>query len=372
MMRVEGDGRWTAERARDWARDRPWLCGFNFLPSTAVNFLEMWRAETFDPATIDRELGWAAAIGFNALRTNLHYLDWVHDRDGLIARIDGFLGLADRHGLRVMLCLFDDCEFSGETPFWGAQAGPRPGVHNGRALGSPGRAAVADRSRWPSFRDYVRHVVGAFARDPRVDVWDLYNEPGNRMIFELGRQTEYDPALEPDSHDLMRACFAWAREVAPDQPLTVAPWRLNPLTGPGLPTYWHPIDQDAVALSDVVTFHAYCPLDRMRAVVADLETTGRPVFCTEWMARGVGSRIEDQLPFFRARHVGAFQWGLVRGRTQTHLPWPGVLPPTDDQEWFHDLLDETGAPYRPHELDLIRSVRAGGPGPFPTPEPAAA
>jgi hypothetical protein len=364
-MGVDGQaaaGRWSVERTTAWAHATPWLVGFNFLPSTAVNFLEMWRGETFDPETIDRELGWAAAIGFNALRTNLHYLDWAHDRDGLIARIDRFLGIAATHRLHVMLCLFDDCEFSGETPFWGAQPAPRPGIHNSRALGSPGRAAVRDRSQWPRFRAYVQDVIGAFDRDARVSVWDLYNEPGNRMIFDLDVQREHDPSLEPDSRELMRACFAWAREVGPDQPLTVAPWRLNPVTEAGAPSYWHPIDLEAVAFSDVISFHAYCGLDRMMRVVEDLAAQGRPLLCTEWMARGVGSRIDDQLPFLRARGVGAFQWGLVKGRTQTHLPWPGVVTAraTDAEEWFHDLLAEDGAPHSPGELALIASIRASG------------
>ena len=46
--------RWTAERANNWYAQQPWLVGANFVPSTAINQLEMWQAETFDPATIDR------------------------------------------------------------------------------------------------------------------------------------------------------------------------------------------------------------------------------------------------------------------------------------------------------------------------------
>jgi hypothetical protein len=56
--------RWTREQANEWYGTQPWLVGCNFLPSTAINQLEMWQAETFDPETIDRELGWAESIGF--------------------------------------------------------------------------------------------------------------------------------------------------------------------------------------------------------------------------------------------------------------------------------------------------------------------
>lgn len=40
-----------------------WYFGANFIPSTAINQLEMWQKETFDPTTIDRELGFARKIG---------------------------------------------------------------------------------------------------------------------------------------------------------------------------------------------------------------------------------------------------------------------------------------------------------------------
>lgn len=353
------EGQWTAERARAWGEAHSWLCGFNFLPSSAVNFLEMWRADTFDATTIDRELGWAAAIGFNALRTNLHFLDWRHDPAGLIERVERFLDIAHRHGLVSMICLFDDCEFSGEHGLWGEQQGPRPGIHNGRAIGSPGRRLVGDRDVWPSLKDYVQGVIRAFGQDPRVVVWDLYNEPGNRMILEDGRQREHDPLLEDDSDALMRETFAWAREVAPVQPLTVGAWRIGKK---GDAAYVHRTDLAALALSDVVSFHAYCGLDHLKAVVAELRDRGRPMFCTEWMARGVDSRIRDQLPFMCEARVGAFQWGLVRGRTQTHLPWPGVgiemaLRDGGEPEWFHDILSEDGQPHCHDEVATIRTTR---------------
>jgi hypothetical protein len=356
-----GAGRWSVERAQAWGATQPWRCGFNFLPSNAVNFLEMWRAQTFDPATIARELGWAAEVGFNALRTNLHYLDWRFDRDGLVDRIDRFLDVAAARGIGTMLCLFDDCEFSGETPQWGPQPDPRPGTHNSRALGSPGRRLVADRDEWPFLRGYVHDIVSRFGRDPRVTVWDLYNEPGNRAIFGAPEaQTVHCESLEPASHALMRATFAWAREADPEQPLTVAAWRIGPVGGEA---FGHPIDRDALALSDVTSFHAYCPLPQLRFLAAALEAYGRPLMCTEWMARTIDSRIDEQLPYFRERCIDAFQWGLVRGRTQTHLPWPGLpmrrrTPEAAGDEWFHDILTEDGTPYCPSEIATIRMLAA--------------
>src|SRR3954462_10150551 len=72
--------RWDAKRANDWYAKQPWLVGCNFIPSTAINQLEMWQADTFDPAAIDRELGWAAdKLGFNTARVFLHDLAYHAD-----------------------------------------------------------------------------------------------------------------------------------------------------------------------------------------------------------------------------------------------------------------------------------------------------
>ena len=89
---------WTIEQANAWYDEQPWLLGFNYLPAPRSTG-PRWQAETFDPATIDRELGWASELGHNTLRTNLPFIVWQHDRDGLIARIERFLGLCAKHGI---------------------------------------------------------------------------------------------------------------------------------------------------------------------------------------------------------------------------------------------------------------------------------
>ena len=62
----------------------PWCCGANFTPSTAVNQLEMWQEESFDPGTIDRELGFAEGIGMTIMRVFLHDLLWQQDEEGSV------------------------------------------------------------------------------------------------------------------------------------------------------------------------------------------------------------------------------------------------------------------------------------------------
>ncbi|NRB16681.1 MAG: 1,4-beta-xylanase [Rhodobacteraceae bacterium] len=350
--------RWSAERANNWWADQRWICGFNFLPSSAVNFLEMWHKDSFDRKTIRRELGWAADLGFNALRVNLHYLIWKHDRDGLMERLNWLMDVADGLGLKVVPCLFDDCGFEGSEPEYGPQSDPVPNVHNSRAVASPGRAALLDQDQWPQFEGYLRDVIRTFRADRRILFWDLYNEPGNRMVFEATGSRSYEPDFSEASLALMKACFEWCRTEAPVQPATVGAWA-TPLPGSQDAPYQTQIDQTALELSDIVTFHAYWDKDHVLGFIDHLAQFDRPILCTEWMARPVGSRIEDQLEVYQDSNVGCFQWGLVKGRTQTNLPWPSELVAAhggtaDRSVWFHDLLDETGRAYDKAETETLR------------------
>ncbi len=360
MSRVNGQ-RWTAQEANDWWAAREWVCGFNFLPSTAVNFLEMWIEDTFDRETIKRELTWAAEAGFNAVRTNLHFLVWEKDPDGLTERFDWFLQTASSVGLSTVPVLFDDCEFGGNDPVYGAQPDPVRSIHNSRAVGSPGRKAVMNRDRWPAFREYLIGIIDSFRADQRVLLWDLYNEPGNLMIFiKLGLFAEHDHALTEHSRDLMLSSFNWAREVSPTQPLSVAAWRTPP-NGYDGKAYDNEIDRLALELSDVITFHAYCDRNHAEQFINELAVHKRPMLSTEWMARTIGSTISDQLELYHDRKIGCFNWGLVKGRSQTHLPWPHTLEELhgeiiDEDAWFHDILRPDGSAYDDDEIKLIKTL----------------
>lgn len=200
---------WSTTRAQSWYEHHGWACGFNYLPRTAVNWNEMWQADTFDLPVIEQELAWAESYGYNALRTNLPFIVWQHDREGLLTRIDAFLEIAARHRIQVMLTLMDDCGFSGDEPWFGPQKAPTPGVHNSQAAASPGRAIVMDPDQWPQVEAYVRDILTHFARDTRIAIWDLYNEPGNRGIFLSPQEyAEADVVLEEYALRLIHAVFA--------------------------------------------------------------------------------------------------------------------------------------------------------------------
>ena len=119
---------WTKEQANEWYKQWGWLRGCDFIPSTAINQMEMWQADTFDPVTIDRELGWAEEIGMNCMRVYLHHLVWETDKEGFKKRINEYLAIADKHHISTIFVFLDDCW----NPVYqaGKQPEPQPGVHN--------------------------------------------------------------------------------------------------------------------------------------------------------------------------------------------------------------------------------------------------
>src|SRR4051812_7207961 len=210
--------RWTPQHARAWADSTGWLVGSNFAPSTAINQLEMWQAATFDPQTIDRELGWAESLGFNTMRVFLHNLLWEQDSTGFLNRMDEFLTIAQRHHIRPMFVLFD--AVWDPMPHLGKQREPIPHLHNSGWVQSPGAAILVDTTRYDEMRRYVQGVVGRFAKDRRVVAWDIFNEPDNT---NRPAYIAYEPVNKPAlTLNLMRKAFAWARAVNPSQPLTAA------------------------------------------------------------------------------------------------------------------------------------------------------
>ena len=174
---ARADGRWTAEKANAWYKARPWPVGCNYNPSTAINQLEMWQADTFDPGAIGRELKWAEDLGFNSVRVFLHNIPWEKDREGFLRRMETFLELADEHGISVMFVLLDSVW--DPFPKAGPQPAPKPHLHNSGWVQAPGLEILKDPARHGEMEGYVRGVISRFWNDRRVIAWDLFNEPDN-------------------------------------------------------------------------------------------------------------------------------------------------------------------------------------------------
>lgn len=348
-------GRWTQERANAWYAKQPWLVGSDYIPDDAVNELEMWQAATYDPKEIDRELGWAEGLGMNTMRVFLQDQLWQQDPAGFKKRINDFLAIAARHHIRPMLVLFDSCW--DPYPKLGPQHPPIPGVHNSGWVQSPGAQELSDPADYSRLREYVLGVVGAFAKDPRVLAWDVWNEPDNDNVGSYDKEElkNKNSLIEK----LLPRVFAWARKADPVQPLTSGIWYGDWSSPASLPQ----MAKIQVANSDILTFHNYGWPEDFEQRIEDLRQYGRPIICTEYMARGVGSLFDTILPIAKREHVGAINWGFVAGKTQTYLPWdswqrPYVLekPPV----WFHDIFYPDGTPYRPREVKIIRELTGRG------------
>jgi hypothetical protein len=347
---IASTARWSAQQAADWQEDTGWLVGCNFVPSSAGNQLEMWQADTYDAETINRELEWAGDLGFTSIRVFLHDLLWRADPDGFFGRIDEVLAIGEANGIRMMPVLFDGVW--NPDPQLGPQPEPVPGVHNSTWVQGPGAAVLNDPRQWPELRSYVAAVLERFGGDDRVAVWDLFNEPDQSNAISYPRQEIRHKTVVVDR--LLNHVFDWAEAVDPDQPLTTGVF----VGVSGAVERASRVNRTALGRSDVISFHSYAARRRLVSTIDHLGRYGRPLLCTEWLARSMGSTV-DLLDVFGTRGVGAYCWGLVDGRTQTRYPWTSWLRPAPpDGKWFHELLHADGRPYDPDETDMIRSLTA--------------
>ncbi|MBS4728441.1 cellulase family glycosylhydrolase [Mycobacterium sp. SM1] len=352
LPRASGEpGRWSPDRAHRWYQAQGWRVGANYIPSNAINQLEMFQAGTYDPRRIDTELGWARFHGLNTVRVFLHDQLWAQDRRGFQTRLAQFVGIAARHRIKPLFVLFDSCWDPFPRP--GPQRAPKPGIHNSGWVQSPGAERIADRSYTRVLYDYVTGILSQFRNDDRVLAWDLWNEPDNpaRVYHEVERKDKQERVA-----DLFPQVVRWARSVNPSQPLTSAVWQGN---------WADPENRSTISAlqldnSDVITFHCYGEPAAFESRISELSPLGRPILCTEYMARTLGSTVDGILPIAKRYNVSALNWGLVAGKTQTYFPWDSWDHPysTIPDVWFHDLLRPDGRPFQDSEVQTIKTLSA--------------
>ena len=92
---------WTPAEASAWYAKQPWQVGSNFIPSDAINQLEMWQADTFNPALIDKERELARALGVTQktawfmlarLRMALHGGEPTDRMNGIVEADETYIG----------------------------------------------------------------------------------------------------------------------------------------------------------------------------------------------------------------------------------------------------------------------------------------
>lgn len=332
--------RWSEEKAWEWYDAQSWPVGCVYMPSYSGTPVEIWGKEYFKPDVIDRELALAEDLGFNAVRLFLCDVVWQDDPKGFMKRLEEMIRLCDKHGLRILMTFFTNGGTI-KNPYVGPQPQAVPGIHNSVWMSSPGRDVVNDPSRWPVIERYLKTVIKRYKNDPRILAWCLYNEPENTKGF--------------DTLPFLQAVYRWAREVNPSQPLT-SPMITLPTYG----SYNKDISDFICENSDIISFHCYKDLHECHRFLDRASQYKRPILCSEWMARPMGSDYFSILPFFKEHKIGCFSYGLVNGKQQCQYPWNPVVdgkpvPFTEEPElWFHDLFRPDLTPWSEDEIRFIK------------------
>jgi len=266
------------------------------------------------------------------MRVFLHSVAWKEDPAGFKSRVNTFLTIAAKHHIQPLFVFFDDCW--NKTPQLGKQPEPKTGIHNSGWVQDPGQPASEDAANFPGLEKYVKDMLTTFGHDKRVLLWDLYNEPGN--------SGKGDKSLP-----LLTKVFEWAKEINPDQPISAGLWSWDLET----------LNAFQITHSDVITYHDYETPDLHLRVVQLLKAYGRPVICTEYMARPRNSTFENTMPMLKKENVGAINWGFVAGKTNTMYAWDAPMPQGGEPAlWFHEVFRKDGTPYKQEEVDLIKKL----------------
>ena len=348
--------RWTIEEANAWFDSYPWLRGCNFIGSDCASRIDMWQSYKSEEhlATADRELARAKEIGFNTVRLLIEFDVWLQERASFMDILEKYIALCNKHGQYVMLCLANEAVLPRGNEFVPKPLGEQfyaLGFHQGRLpLTEEQKALPAfhplEKPEWKEkYLEMVTEVVTRYAKDPRVIVWNVYNEPG----IVLG-----DRCIP-----LLEMLFKTVRACDPVQPLTSDVWHWREFKD-GKPTT--NIGKFGLENSDVISYHSYQPLVKMVPIIEALKSFGRPVLMTEWLNRIARSDVKDIYPLFYLERIACWCWGFVVGKTQTHEPWDtlweqyerGDGDHYDFTKWQHDLFRPNLRPYDPHELEVIK------------------
>lgn len=347
---------WSKEQAWTWYNAQPWIRGANYIPSDAVNYVDMWQEYGFERhlETADRELALAEETGFNTVRLFLVYEVWLYEREGFLKRFDRFLDVCDRHGIRAIVVLFSDCAPPKEA-FCLKRMGDQRKVYRGLGVKARSPHTGGDTVGY-NILDIPEHVekllemeaelLTLHRHDRRILFWNVMNEPG---------YNHHGPVAAP----ALRRMFDVAWKIDPDQPLAAD---LFGTLGRGKD---NPAEGVAAHRSDIISYHCYRDYSfQVRRIAYLRRRFGRPLVNTEWMNRITDNRFQECYPLFWLERVGAVNWGLVRMRwhPSSSEPWPSLWTRFDAGKgddldftlWMHDIFRPSLRPYDPNEVELIK------------------
>ena len=307
---------WSKERVWKWYNKHPWIRGCNYLPANCVNRIEMWQEyisnEVF--AVMEEEFKLLKSIGYNTIRVIIEFLVWDKEHDGYMQRFERFLSLANSYGISVLEVLANDCmrpkgfevDKLGELNCdWGYHGGRKMSQHG--AFSGMGHHYLDEPETAPRFFAMIKEFVEKYKNDERIIVWNVYNEGGNckRRVVSL-----------PNLKKIFEIC----RESDPIQPLTC---ETASFYGGNFEDTCE-VEKYGVYNSDIVSFHHYGSYQSIIMTISDLKKLGRPIMCTEWLARCMNNNVEEIFPLFYLEKIGCYNWGLVAGKSQTYEPWNSV------------------------------------------------
>lgn len=349
-------GQWTPEKAWEWYNNQPWIRGYNGYPSNCVSRIAMWQEykhkEVFEQ--IEYEFALARDTGFNAVRAIIQFECWYYQHDSFMNNLEEYFCLADKYGLKVMLTLGNDCTIPkefwkpvvfGEQPVdWGYHSGIKKGPHV-QGYTAPGYCLLDEPEFEPEYYKMVDELAAKYAKDERLHIWDVWNEPGNgrRESLSLRAMEKFFEIIR--SHDQI-------------QPLTADIWKFDDDYMP-----YNEIEKRAAELSDIITFHHYKPFDHLIKTIEAMKSFGRPVINNEWLNRIEHNDVAEIFPLFYLERIGSYHWGLIQGYSQTYEPWHRYYlqlnnPDIDITKMQHDIYRFNGFPYDPKEIKIIKDFCA--------------
>jgi len=289
----------------NWSQVR----GANYIASYARNAAEVWSK--FDPEILDRELGYAQSLGLNSVRVWLDYWPYEADPTLMLSRLEHFLKLCDKHELQVMLVLFDSCATKTEEQLQKKEQTVDP--HWKHWAANPGYRYL-DPEHWKPLEAYVKAIVGAHLNDPRVQAWDVMNEPWAGQLWS-------NPQRKPVVTRFVRHFCEVVNDLKPQAPITVGVTFLERAE----------MVEDLV---EVISFHRYLGPDpkKWKAHLEEAnqysKQKGKPILLTEWgyptwgaqryakriMTGGEQAKFyREILPVMTHAQVGWYVFDLVMG-----------------------------------------------------------
>ena len=345
--------KWSERRAWEWYRAQKWIRGYCGYPSVCVNRIALWQEYGHEAVfeQVEREFALAKSTELNAVRAFIQFEVWQKQHDSFMRNLEEYFALADKHGIKVMLVLGNDCTvaksrwkpviFGEQRVDWGYHSGIKGGQHAGDYR-EAGYQLLDEPDVEPLYYDMVAELAEKYGRDERLQVWNVWNEIGNS-----NRGNMSVPAME--------RFFDILREKNVMQPLTADVWSYD-----GNMDVNSEAGRRALELSDVISFHWYGSFERMVRLIDKLKRFNRPLLCTEWLNRIEGNDVEHLLPLFWLENIGTYHWGLMQGYSQTYEPWGAYFIRKEKGEnldltkWQHDIYRFNGLPYIPREIEVFR------------------